>query len=287
MKIGLGTVQFGLAYGVSNSAGRTPPAEVSKILRLAGDEGIELVDTASAYGDSEEALGEAGVSGFRVVTKTPGSGAARLDPDRLERTLTESLDKLRLPAVYGLLGHNADDLIGRGGEQLMARMQALRAAGLVEKIGASVYNGAQIDVLLDRCDFDLIQVPFSLLDQRLLHSGHLARLKRRGVEIHARSVFLQGLLLMAPGALAPFFAPVRAHLQACRDRLDALGVSPLEAALSFIRGVGEIDVALCGVNDCAQLRQICAATNGAGVLDTAASYALGEEMFLNPANWER
>lgn len=291
MKLGLGAVQFGLAYGVSNSAGRTPQDEVGRILALAAASGIDLVDTAPGYGDSEAALGQAGVADkqLRVVTKTPGFGAAITpqDADHLERTLHASLARLRLDSVYGLLVHGADDLTGAGGELLMARMAALKAAGLVTKIGVSVYHASQVDAVLAQCDIDLIQVPFSLLDQRLLHSGHLARLKQRGVEIHARSIFLQGLLLMAPESLPPYFAPLRGHLQACRDRFDALGASPLEAALAWVRSVGQIDIALCGVNQCAQLQEICRAAGSALALGDADSFAVREEVFLNPANWER
>jgi aryl-alcohol dehydrogenase-like predicted oxidoreductase len=292
MKLGLGAVQFGMAYGVSNRAGRTPQDEVGKILALAAASGIDLVDTAPGYGDSEAALGHAGAAAqaFRVVTKTPGFDAAPLtarDADHLERTLHASLDRLQQGSVYGLLVHNADNLIGPGGDLLMARMAAMKAAGLVEKIGVSVYHAGQIDALLAQGEIDLIQLPISLLDQRLLHSGHLARLKQRGVEIHARSIFLQGLLLMAPQSLPPFFAPIRGHLQACRDRFDALGVTPLEAALAWVRSVGAIDVALCGVNDSAQLQEICLAASGGAGLDDAERYAVHEERFLNPANWER
>lgn len=287
MKLGLGAVQFGLAYGVSNGAGRTPQEEVDKILAFGAAHGIDLVDTAPAYGDSEAALDQAGARArrFRVVTKTPRFNAAP-DADQLERSLHASLERLRRDSVYGLLVHHADDLLGPGGELLMARMAALKAAGLVDKVGVSVYHASQIDALMARCDVDLVQLPFSLLDQRLLHSGHLARLKQRGVEIHARSIFLQGLLLMPPASLAPFFAPVRAHLQACRDRFDALNISPLEAALASVRAVGEIDIALCGVNDCAQLQAICGAADAAPTLEDAGSYALRDELFLNPARWE-
>jgi aryl-alcohol dehydrogenase-like predicted oxidoreductase len=292
VKLGLGAVQFGLAYGVSNSAGRTPRHEVGKILALAASIGIGVVDTAAGYGDSEAALGQAGVGGtrLRVVTKTPAFGAAPVtldDADQLERALHASLARLQVDSVYGLLVHRADDLAGPGGELLMARMAALKAAGLVEKIGVSVYHAGQIDALLAHHDIDLIQLPFSLLDQRLLHSGHLAALKLRGVEIHARSIFLQGLLLMAPDALPPFFAPLRGHLQACHERCEALGASPLEAALAWTDSVDEIDIALCGVNDSAQLRQISAAAGKAVALGDGAGFAVREEAFLNPANWER
>jgi aryl-alcohol dehydrogenase-like predicted oxidoreductase len=290
VRLGLGTVQFGLDYGVANEHGRTAPAEVAAILALAAARGIELLDTAAGYGESEAALGAAMLPGhgFRVVTKSVAlepAHAPRRAADQLERGLLASLERLRLERVHGLLIHRADDLLGEAGPALMARMGALRDAGLVERIGVSVYDGAQIDALLADFDLDLIQVPVSLLDQRLVHSGHLARLKRRGVEIHARSAFLQGLLLM-PAALVPaFFEPIRSHLEACRARFEAQGVSALEAALAFLDAVPEIDIVVCGVNDARQLAAICAAAAAPVALGDGAGFALREPFFLNPGNW--
>lgn len=294
MKLGLGAVQFGLDYGVSNPAGRTSPEELARILALAAGQGIELIDTAAAYGDSEAALGQAFAAPacaraqFKVVTKTPAlaAGADVLRAgDQLERSLHESLGRLRLASVHALLVHRASDLTGPGGAQLMARMRQLQHDGLVGQIGVSVYDGQQIDAVLERFEVDLIQLPVSLLDQRLLHSGHLARLRQRGVTIHARSVFLQGLLLMAPTDAPCFFDPVRAHLAACRARLDGLGVSALEAALGFVNGIGEVDVLVCGVNNSAQLAELCRAAATPVALGDTARFALHDERFLNPANW--
>ena len=100
--------------------------------------------------------------------------------------------------VYGLLAHHADDLLVPGGRRVFEEMQRLLEEGLVRKIGVSVYSGQQIDSILELYTPDIVQLPLNLFDQRLLESGHLEKLKRRGVEIHARSVFLQGLLLIEP-----------------------------------------------------------------------------------------
>ena len=291
MKIGLGTAQFGLDYGVSNRRGRTPADEVARIVAYAAGQGIELIDTAAGYGASEAVLGAVLEPGhaFRIVTKTPAFATQPVNEghaDQLERSLTASLGKLRTGSVHGLLLHRADDLSGPGGTALLARLQALKQTRLVQRIGVSVYDAAQIDAVLDCCEIDLIQLPFSLFDQRLLHSGHLARLKRRGIEVHARSAFLQGLLLMQLDQIPAWFAPIRSHLASWHAHLDAQGVGALNAALGFVQSVSDIDSIVCGVNDCAQLAAICAAARAATSMDDSQRWALHDPLYLNPANWK-
>lgn len=290
MKIGLGAAQFGMDYGVANKEGRTPQDEVGKILAVAAANDIEVIDTAAYYGDSETVLGRTlPPEGFKLITKTPGFAGRAVttaEADELEQIFRRSLERLRRPSVYALLVHHADDLLGRGGDILMARMKALKAAGLVGKIGASVYDASQIDGLLASCDFDLIQLPINLLDQRLVESGHLMKLKGRGVEIHARSVFLQGLLLMAPQELPSYFTPIRAHLEACHSAFAEAGVSPLAASLGFVLEIDEIDAIICGVNSHRQLEEICAAVHAQGAFPDWRAFALDDVRYINPANWK-
>lgn len=289
MKIGLGMAQFGFDYGVSNRNGKTPASEVERILAVAEANGIHVIDTAAGYGESEAVLGRTLPAEHRlkIVTKAPGFAGRAItnaEADELESAFRTSLARLGSSSLYGLLVHRADDLLGGGG-QLMARMKSLQSAGLVEKIGASVYSAAQIDNLLAYCDIDLIQLPINMLDQRLLHSGHLAKLKKKGIEIHARSVFLQGLLLMLPDELPAFFEPIRGHLSECRAMILKQGVSPLAAALAFVQALEEVDVVICGVNDHRQLESLCKAAGAESRIDDYDRFALDDETFLNPANW--
>ncbi|MEW5995005.1 MAG: aldo/keto reductase, partial [Candidatus Zixiibacteriota bacterium] len=173
---------------MSNRLGRAPKSEVGRILDYAAASGIGLLDTAAAYGISEAVLGETLSPGhpFRIVTKTrPCHCAAVTAPEqkRVVETFHRSLRKLKQPRVYGLLVHNADDLLLPGGELLVDALHQLKAAGLVEKIGVSVYIGDQIDAVARIFTPDLVQLPVNLLDQRLIHGGHLTRLKQAGVEI--------------------------------------------------------------------------------------------------------
>ena len=290
MQLGLGGAQFGLDYGVSNAGGKTAPDEVARILAHAQREGIDLLDTAALYGDSETAIGAAlpPEQACRVVTKTPVFEAARIgEPETatLRSAFARSLVRLRRPQVYGLLIHAPGDLLKPGGERLWQAMCGLKQAGQVAKIGFSAYTGAEIDALLARFRPDLVQVPLNALDQRLLHDGHLARLKGIGAEVHARSIFLQGLLLMELDRLPPQLREFDDELGKYAEFLRLNGMGRLEGALQFIRGVGLVDVALIGVNAEAQLRDCISAFRAGGGVTDFSEIACSRESLLNPASW--
>jgi aryl-alcohol dehydrogenase-like predicted oxidoreductase len=288
MKLGLGTVQFGMNYGISNKAGQPQLNEVREILALASAKKVRCLDTAALYGNSEEVLGETlpPTHSFEIVTKTGK------DVTRLEEVFQKSLKNLKQKNVYGLLVHNADDLIAPGGELLYKKMQELKKYGLVKKIGVSVYNNAQIDKILSRGDIDIIQLPINLLDQRLIESGHLKKLKKAGVEIHARSVFLQGLLLMLPERLPKDFDSVRKHLIDFRASVEKIGLSVLQAALGFVLNLEEVDRVLVGVNTKREFEEILLAASKAqeslsGLKLIAPHAAWNDEKILNPALWRQ
>jgi aryl-alcohol dehydrogenase-like predicted oxidoreductase len=284
-KLGLGTVQFGLDYGISNAGGKTAPDEVRRILAAAAGDGLRVLDTASLYGESEEVLGGCWPArhDFRVVTKTPrltGPDA----PELLERTLARSLKRLGLDAVYGLLVHHADDLLSPRGAPLVRRLETVRDRGLAQRIGFSCYSAAEIDAVLQLFTPDLVQLPLNVFDQRLLASGHMEKLKERGVEIHARSVFLQGLLLMAPEVLPPYFEPLKQHLAGYRRALAEASLTPLEAALGFATGLDQVDAVLVGVNNLSQLQEI---SGNACCIESSffADFSIADAEILTPSNW--
>jgi aryl-alcohol dehydrogenase-like predicted oxidoreductase len=286
-KLGLGTVQWGLPYGVANQTGRTGADEVSRILLAARSHGIDLLDTAPLYGEAESVLGQSGVAEFAVVTKTtrfdqPNIGQA--EAKALAETFARSMRMLRLDRIYGLLVHNADDLIAPGGEHLVEALQRLRQSGAVQKIGVSVYDGRQIDRILELFAPDLVQLPISVLDQRLLLSGHLAALKGAGVEIHARSVFLQGLLVMKEEDVPRYFAPVVPLLAEWRARTQSSGQLPTQAALAFVRDLPEIDRVVVGVENLVQFETIVDHMQDPRGTD-ASGLACSQEEFVNPSKW--
>lgn len=290
MELGVGTVQFGLDYGVSNASGKVAEAEVRDILALAEKNRVLLLDTAAAYGDSETVLGRCLQRGhpFRVVTKTiplRSLSAADDPPIAVREGVSRSLDRLAQDTVYGLLVHHASDLLGPYGDVVWGILEQAKNNGQVTKIGSSVYEGVEIDALLDRYPLEIVQMPLNVFDQRLLTGGQLQRLKDRGVEVHARSVFLQGLLLMEPAAAPAWFEPVRQHLVTWRSALDSRGLSPARGALAFVRSLTEVDVVLTGVESAAQLAVNIENFAAAPVDMDFNPFALNDERFVNPSCW--
>ena len=294
MKLGLGTVQFGLDYGISNNAGKTVQSEVRRILTAAYEAGVQILDTAQGYGDSEEVLGVSipEKASFEIVSKTPVikySGSIESSEVRIiEDACLASLEKMKISCLYGLLVHNADDLLALGGQLLYQSLKELQQRGLIKKIGASVYTGDQIERLSAKYTLDIIQVPVNILDQRLIRSGQLSQLKQEGVEIHARSAFLQGLLLMEPGLLGDYFKPWQSLLQTYQDEIKNKGLTPLQAALGFVLSLKEIDIVLCGVNSVAQLQEILTIHQLRLPADLEPErFACDDPGLLNPALWPK
>ena len=293
MKIGLGTAQFGLDYGISNPLGKTPVAEVKRILDDAAKNGVHAIDTAFLYGDSERVLGQClgEHHSFHMITKTPQYNKSLIteeDAEQLKKVFHESLAKLKQSSLYGLLVHNADDLLVQNGAALWEAMNDIKNKGLVKKIGASVYCARQIDAILEKFPIDLIQLPINILDQRLIRTGHLKKLKMHGIEVHARSIFLQGLLLMDPHDLPDYFYSVQGHLRHYHESIRARNLSPVKAALGFVLNLDEIDAAIVGVAISAQLEEILLENVNAADINFSdfSNYAWSDENILDPSQWK-
>ena len=286
-RVGLGTVQWGMNYGVSNRDGRTPSAEVARILAAARSASLNLLDTGALYGEAESLLGEQDLTGFKVVTKTPRYLHAPItaaDADDVKVVLDRSLMRLRMPSVDGLLVHHADDLLVQGGERLIDALLSLREAGKVERVGVSVYNGSQIEAVLERFTPDLVQLPLNVFDQRLIADGSLARLAALGVAIHVRSVFLQGLLLMPSESAPAYFDPWRDQLRGWHAACAKRKVLPQQAALAFVCDQPGVSCCLIGVQNVYQLDEALIGLDAVPSFD-AAPFACRDLALLNPVNW--
>ncbi|HWY64707.1 MAG TPA: aldo/keto reductase, partial [Rhizomicrobium sp.] len=248
-RLGLGTVQFGQAYGISNQRGQVPLEEARAIMSRAVRAGVGLIDTAANYGEAETVLSQLDTGGLRMVTKTISAAQGVDAVVARARQSVKNLGRVDL-----LLVHAAGDLAGAQGETLWQALRTLKQEGVVGGVGISVYTADDPVRLAERFRPDAMQLPFSLLDQRLLRDGSLKRLKEFGVEIHARSLFLQGLLFLEnmPDRLAhaaPMLAQVRARIEKAES-------TPLAAALGFTLSRPEIDVAVIGVAAATQLEEI-------------------------------
>jgi aryl-alcohol dehydrogenase-like predicted oxidoreductase len=283
-RLGLGTVQFGQAYGISNARGRVPQEDVRTILAHAAASGLRTLDTASAYGEAEAVLGALSdaTRPFRIVTKTI---SLKNGLDAVIARARASVKTLGRKPVDLLLVHGAGDLAMPDGPALWKALLGLRDEGLFGGIGISAYVADDPAALARKYRPAAMQVPMSLLDQRLMRSGALAEMKAQGVEIHARSLFLQGLLFLPEGKLPPKLAGAAPHLRALKARFGEAGTTPLTAALAYAFAQPEIDVAVVGVTTPAEFDEIVAAARQpAPSLDWNAC-ALDDEVVLTPSMW--
>jgi len=278
-ELGLGTVQFGQAYGISNAAGQVRREAAAAILARAAAAGVRVLDTAANYGEAEAVLAGLDTTPFRIVTKTINLSHG------LDQVIARArASKAALPRADTLLVHAASDL---DDPALWPALQRLKEDGTFRKIGISTYVADNPAELAERFRPDVMQLPFSLLDQRLLRDGTLARLAEMGVEIHARSLFLQGLLLMAPESLPDHLKEAAPHLTMLQMHCHEAGATPLAAALGFVLGRPEIAIGLVGVTDVGEFDEILSAmTRPLPAMDWEAC-ALNNDRILTPSSWNR
>jgi len=282
--LALGSAQFGCDYGISNTRGRVSEDEVRHILSLAADCRILNIDAAHYDGDVERVLGRCWPfpSPFKPQVRTL---RAEKGLDWLESRLRRSVDHMGLARAHSALVDCAEDLTGPDGDALWARLEKLRAEGLISKIGISATVEDQPVLLAKRFKPDIMQVPTSILDQRLVRSGDLVTLAGLGVEVQIRSVFLQGLLFLPREALPANLVPVGPHLSRVRRIMAESGADPLHAALSFALNLDGVSSVLVGVTSAAELRAIVAASERKAPRINWDSLALNDEVALDPGLW--
>jgi len=292
-RLGLGTVQFGLDYGISNRDGRPSEAEVAAILAHAVDAGVGYLDTAASYADAEVLIGRhlPAHHDLRIVTKLPPLKADSARGNRVEltmRAMETSLERLRLTKVHAVLVHSVGDLAEPGWETLVEALRLIKQKALATRVGVSIYDEGDLDLVQSRFEPELVQFPLNVLDRRLVFTGRLAALKGAGVELHARSVFLQGLLLMPAKALPQFFAPLRAALEKLQARWAAAEVPPLAACLHYVLGQSQVDAAIVGVNRVHEFNEIAAALSAPPICpDLFEPVEAIDPAFVDPRRWPK
>ena len=241
-KIGLGTVQFGANYGISNKYGQTSEKEVSSILNFASKVGIDIIDTANSYGSSEIVLGQNNLSNFKIVSKF-----LRQEPSQCVSTiLFSSLKKLYRSSVDGFMAHRPMDIVHN--PKLWDELNFHKQNGTIQKIGFSFNEISEIEEVLKN-DFkpDIIQVPYNYLDNRF--ESYMKELKKNECEIHTRSAFLQGLFFMDIKQLNSFFDEIKPILENLQQSVNELPA----ALLQFCISKPFIDKVIFGVNTFEQL----------------------------------
>jgi aryl-alcohol dehydrogenase-like predicted oxidoreductase len=282
-KLALGTVQFGLPYGINNQSGVPIDSELAEIFRIAKEAGIEILDSAQGYGNAEERLGKLSKNEFKIVTKFKNLKT----PYPFHTELTESLLKLKSKSVYAYMAHDGNLLIEN--PTWWEGLQIAKERGLIKKIGYSLYSVEQLETLLSNSMIpDIIQFPYNILDRRF--ESFLPKLATLGVEIHTRSVYLQGLLQMDPNRISNQFTPLQPHLNLIREIALKNELSIGQLCLGFVVNNIFINKVVIGIDNLSQLKEnisIYQTTNLSDpLMKELNSIEVKDNSLLNPTNWK-
>ncbi len=261
MPIAIGTAQFGMKYGVTNTNQPLSDIEILSILQICRDNCIDHIDTAMSYGNAEDRLGQIELQEhFHIDTKIT-LDKSLIRQDYLQNQLIESLQRLNLNTIDTLYIHNPSSLFDVDLTPLFEWLSKVREQKLIRFIGLSIYDEWEID-LFPSFLVDKVQLPLSIYDQRHLQNGLIPKLKRLGKKVVARSIFLQGLLLTEPKQW-PILNNSRLiyHHRKFFDLLLDNNISPLEAALVFTLRNELIDLSVIGISSIAELEQIIKVVN--------------------------
>jgi aryl-alcohol dehydrogenase-like predicted oxidoreductase len=280
-KLALGTVQFGAQYGINNTKGIPSDKEISEIFDFAFKSGIQILDTAPAYGNAETRIALFSKNRFNVVTKVP----LVKNSQELKNSLSSSFSQLSLDSIYGYIFHQADNLINI--PSLWGNMQKFKESNKVQKIGYSLYTPQQLEILLGMGFIpDIVQLPYSLLDRKF--EKYFIQLKNLGVEIHIRSIFLQGLFFMDLERLPKKLSALKTNLHDLHDICKRSDISIGSLALNFVIDNPSIDHVIIGVDSKTQLLDnISMIENHTNNINRQLikEINVSNQELLNPANW--
>jgi aryl-alcohol dehydrogenase-like predicted oxidoreductase len=288
MRLALGTAQFGLNYGVSNTSGQVAISEIKDILLEAKAHNIDTIDTAIAYGNCEEVLGNTGVDGFNIITKLPPVPEYLDDSDLwVSNQIKSSLSRMKLNKISGVLLHRASDFLTKPEGKLFDSLRKLKDNGIIDKIGVSIYNPSELDDLEKHgIEIDIVQSPFNIFDRRLESSGWLNKLRLAGVEIHTRSVFLQGLLLQSHSQRNGYFNSWSNHLNNFDEWVFETNQTALGASLNFQFSYDQITKIIIGVQSKPQLSEILRSNYEGFHHQIPKELEIDDPLLLNPQNWK-
>lgn len=278
-KISLGTVQFGLEYGINNTKGQTRKDEVSKILRRCKEVGIKHIDTAAAYGSAENVIGEViqseGLSNsFHITTKYKSDRI-----NGLSLSTRESLQKLRAEKLHCQMFHSYQDF---------KNIEDFTKPDSVDKIGVSVYTNEELFDSLENINVRVVQCPFNLLDNDSIRGETLKMAKEKGIEIQVRSAFLQGLFFMDRNSLPLALKELKSHLELLDRICFENEISMSELALGYCLSKDYIDKVVIGVDSLEQLNLNIEAIKTPlpeFIIEEIDKIKVINQTLLNPTNW--
>ena len=287
-KLIIGCAQFGSKYGITNTS-KPNLKEQRKILNLAKKNKISFIDTSPAYGNSEENLGKIGVNNFNIISKINKLSKAQLKNKNLKKDILEniktSLKKLKIKKFYGLLLHNSLDLNCKRGDEIYSAMLEAKKLKLTKKIGISFYDILSIEKILFKYNVDIIQVPFNVIDTRILNKKILKNLKKKKVEIHVRSIFLQGLLMIKNSNMTKYFKRWEKVFLNWEKYLKKVKIDAKSVCVNHAMSVKEFRNIVIGINSYDQLNEILRIKKN--IINKPKNITSNSKLLIYPYLWKK
>ena len=282
-RLALGTAQFGMAYGIANSSGEPSQDAIDEMLLMAHKSGIRTLDTAYAYGKSEERIGSfVRRSGkeFNIISKMPD------EPGPLSAFINSSLKRLAADSIYGYMLHSFNSIKSRN--HIMEEFDAIKAKGIINATGVSLYHTQELDYIIENnIRVDILQIPYNIFDQRF--EPYFPQLKNMGIKIYARSVFLQGLFFLEQARIEKEFSMAKDTIDKVCRIASEINVPVHSLCLSFALLNPDIDKVIIGVDSLGQLKKNLEALRSIkkvkAVYEILKSLKLHNEKVILPYKW--
>jgi aryl-alcohol dehydrogenase-like predicted oxidoreductase len=256
-KIIIGTAQFGLNYGIANSKGKMKTNEIKKIIKYARTNNIKNIDTAHAYGDSEQRLGNVGIKNFNVIVKLPATNPTQPYDQWVKKSIHSSFKKLKINKADTVLVHNAKFLLNpKMGKKIYEELKKFKNKNIINNIGVSIYSISDLKNIIKKFSMDVVLISLNIFDQRILNKKIINTLKRKNIKIYTRSTFLQGLLLMSKNKIPTKFNKWKKKFDMWFRELENKKVSAYDACLDFVMKNKDVDKTLIGIDDFKQFKEI-------------------------------
>lgn len=287
-KLTLGTVQFGLNYGISNKNGKVSIEEAESILDDASSNGITELDTAVAYGESEIVLGQLAKGRFSISTKLP-----KLDQDHgrnirdwVKQQIESSLERLKIDQINTLFLHDSSILQEPYALDINEVIMDFKSKNLIKNFGLSIYSYHELERIPTEIEYQRIQCPVNVFDQSLIKSRWMSILAEKGIEIQARSIFLQGLLLMTEENRPTYFSKWTEHLKKWDEWLESNQMSPVLACIQFIKSIENVTNVVFGVDTLKHLKEIVSLFQMNSKILFPSDLASDDEELIFPFRWK-
>ena len=287
MNLILGSAQFGLNYGVTNQFGQLKLREIKKILQHAISNNINIIDTASAYGKSEKNIGSFSDLNFKIITKLPQLSCKKVNIQKdINKIIKNSLNNLKINNIDTLLIHAPDQLLTERGDLIYKALNDLKDNKLINKLGISVYDTKILKEILNKYDIDVVQAPVNIFDTRFIKQDITSLLLERDIKLHARSIFLQGVLLNSEN-LPNYFKKWTNIFDEYRAWASNISLSPLDICIQFLKKNKMIEGIIIGVDSLDQLKEVIKSYNNDSDVDISPPEFINTNSdLINPTKWK-